>query len=481
MTDEGRDRSEVPGTQLRDSEQRPSVAGGDAIPPGTRIGAYRVEELRCEGGFAALYRATHLDTGTPVALKVLHSYLTIVPQALDRLRQEAETLALLQHPSIVRVLECGEMPPRRPYIAMEWLEGKNLEELLQERGPFSAAEALSLMEPLCSALAAAHERGIIHRDIKAQNVVAVPTGSWFAIKLVDFGIAKLLDRGRRRDLTASSQVIGTPLTMAPEQILGQAVDARTDIYALGLLLYQLLVGRLPFRGASAVETEELHLQAPPPRASEFTAVPAAVDTVLQRSLEKSRVRRQPSAREFFAELERAVTSSTPGPASHLTVGLYVHARTTDQARERPEEALDDLETVLLAARAAILSLDMQLAVESADAVLGVAPLPESPEEAFRFRRQVLNVALDTAAQLAARPNPLLRVSLCAHVAEASSRKHGGRAVLGGELLRIRDWTGGHPGNGVMATTAMLGGLEAEVVTISVPDHQNRWIVQQRAG
>ena len=138
----------------------------------------------------------------------------------------------------------------------------------------SPTEALALMEDLGAALVAAHAVGVIHRDIKASNVIMVPAGGWFDVKLVDFGIAKLLDPvdGAER-LTSTGHRLGTPSTMAPEQILGGPVDARTDIYALGLLLYQVLTGTLPFRAGTTAELEELHLRVTPPRASMTAAVP----------------------------------------------------------------------------------------------------------------------------------------------------------------------------------------------------------------
>ena len=431
-------------------------ANGDEFPPGTEIGEYRVEELRSEGGFASLYRATRIDGDEPVALKVVHRHLLADRQALERLRLEAHTLNQLDHPNIVRVFECGEVDGR-PFLAMEWLEGRNLEEDLRARGPMSPPEAVSLMEQLCSALGAAHDQGIIHRDVKAPNVMAVPDQGWLAIKLVDFGIVKLVDRGPlKADLTATSQVLGTPLTMAPEQILGQPVDARTDIYALGLLLYQLLTGTLPFVGSTAVETEELHLQAPPPRVSEVAGVPPAIDAVIARSLEKSRVRRYASVQEFLTELKDAVWAAKP-PADHQpTVGVYVQVRV---AADAGDAAFDALERVLSEARATLESSGLALAIDSADAVLGAAPLPEAPQEALDFRHRILDSALALGERLAASTSPGLRIFITAHVAGASTRVHRGRAVLGGELMRLRDWTSGHPPGSVVATSPMQLGLQ----------------------
>jgi serine/threonine-protein kinase len=447
-------------------EARPSLA--DHLPAGTEIAGYRIEELRREGGSASLYRATRIDSGERVALKILHRHLTADAQALERFRREAEAVNQLRHPHIVRILDCGELEAGRPFIAMEWLEGRNLEEELAARGPLSPAESLTLMEELCWALGAAHERGIVHRDLKAGNVMAVPDSGWFTVKLVDFGTVKLLERGRsKRDVTGTSQGVGTPLNMAPEQIVGEPVDERTDIYALGLLLYQMLTGALPFRGANAVETEELHLQAPVPRISDTVAVPLAVDTVVQRSLEKSRLRRYPSVSEFLGDLRAAVASRPrPAPTEATMIGVYVQAQMTEDAGPE-DDVLDDLERVLSAARSALASVDLELAIESATAVLGAATVPEDAVEAARLRQRVLEKALDLADRLAERPGPQARVTIAAHVASASTRSLRGRLMLGGDLVRVREWTAGLPAGGVVVTEAALVGLEGAFRTTTV--------------
>jgi len=446
----------------------PNPPGSDReLSPGTAVGPYRIEGLHREGGFAAVYRATRAGSGEPVALKVLHRHLVAEGQALERFQREAEVVNQLRHPNIVRVLECGEVSPGRPYIAMEWLEGHNLQEELAARGPLSLAETLGLMEDLCLALSAAHGRGIVHRDLKAQNVMVIPRLGGFTVKVVDFGLVKLLDRERtRREPTRSSEILGTPLNMAPEQILGQAVDERTDIYALGLLLHQVLTGSLPFCGASAIETEELHLQAPVPRISELVAAPPAIDAVLQRSLDKSRSRRHPSVEEFLVDLRVAVASrGLPAQTLATMVGLYVQARMA--AGLAADELLDDLDRVLSLARAALAAMDLTLAIESADAVLGVAAVPADQEESVRFRRRILEGAVALADRLDQRPDPWVRVCISAHVATASTRRERGRLMLGGDLLRVRDWTTDVAPGGVMATPPMLAGLEEAFPTAAV--------------
>jgi serine/threonine-protein kinase len=448
------------------------------LRPGRQIGPFRIEGLYREGGFASLYRAVRVESGEPVALKVLHPHLVADDQVLERFRLEANTVNQLHHPNIVRVLGCGEVSPDRPFIAMEWLEGRSLNEELATRGPLAPAEALAVMEELCSALSATHARGIVHRDLKAQNVMAIPRAGGFTVKVVDFGMVKLLDRERpRRELTYSSAILGTPLNMAPEQILGQPVDERTDIYALGLLLHQCLTGALPFCGSTAVETEELHLQAPVPRISELVAAPPAIDAVLQRCLDKCKSRRYPSVEELLVDLRVAVASpQVPAETLATMVGVYVQARIA--AGLTADELLDDLERVLALARSAMSAMELTLAIESADAVLGVATAPVDQADSARFRRRILEAAVELSDRLDQRPDPWVRVCISAHVATASTRRERGRLVLGGDLLRVRDWATDVAPGGVVATLPMLAGLEQIFPTAAV--RLGNWTGQRRA-
>jgi eukaryotic-like serine/threonine-protein kinase len=282
----------------------------DALPPGTAVGSYIVEELRFEGGFAYIYKARHSTRGErPAALKVLREDSLTSQENIRRFQQEAQTINRLRHPNIVRLYEIGEVQRGQPYIAMEWLDGPNLERGLAMNGPLPVTTALLVMEQLCSALAAVHALGVVHRDLKAQNVVVLADAEGFPVKLVDFGIAKLL-HSSRTELTGDGRVVGTPLTMAPEQILGQPVDARTDIYALGLLLYQMVTGHLPYRSPTLMEVEDMHLSAPIPRASlEGAKVSPAVDDVIVRCLAKNKLDRYATVADVVDALREAVESS----------------------------------------------------------------------------------------------------------------------------------------------------------------------------
>src|SRR6266478_5793915 len=169
------------------------------------------------------------------------------PEMVERFVREARVVNRIRHPNIVDIYEFGELDDKRPYFVMELLEGTSLASIVERRGRLSPAQALSYLEPVCDALRAAHAAGVVHRDLKASNVAVVKEGDPPRVKLLDFGIAKLVRTAPgERGLTAVGQRIGTPYAMAPEQIRGGAIDARVDIYALGVLLYQLLTGRYPF-------------------------------------------------------------------------------------------------------------------------------------------------------------------------------------------------------------------------------------------
>jgi len=274
---------------------------------GALIGDYLVEEARAEGGFAVVYRATHLPTGRAAAVKLLHRLLATSTKALRRFRREVELVDRLDHPNIVDCYGFGVHTDGRPYLAMEWLDGRTLSEELAHRGPFAPSDAARAIAELCAPLEASHGVGVVHRDVKASNVIAVPAGHWYRLTLVDFGVAKLLDPdlGDGAALTSAGVRIGSAHAMAPEQILGGDVDARTDIYALGVLLYQLLTGRLPFVAESEAELEDQHLDAQPAPPSAHAKIPAALDAIAMRCLHKA-----PDHRPASAAALRALLRST---------------------------------------------------------------------------------------------------------------------------------------------------------------------------
>ncbi|WP_437292511.1 serine/threonine-protein kinase [Sorangium sp. So ce426] len=445
-------------------------AAGDALPAGAVVGGYVLDDVRLGGGFGVVHRAVPVGGGAPVALKVLRRGLSLLPAILRRFQREAEVLARLKHPAIVEVRGVGALDDGRPYIAMEWVEGRSLAAELSARGAFSLPEAVALLEEVGGALAAAHAIGVVHRDVKAQNVMVCPGAGGLGapgVKLVDFGIAKLLrprDVDRARGAKSSSLILGTPLTMAPEQILGGAVDARTDIYAVGLLAYQLVTGELPFQGADAVETEEMHLRAPPPCPSDRAPVSAAFGAVVRRCLAKEPADRYAGVPELLAALRQAVARAVGAPgrktvapaarspldarlagarAQGPCAALLVEARLS-APDEAGDEALADVERLVQAARAALVRLGATLVVESADALLAALPAPydRAPERALGW---ALELWAELGARAGASPEVLPRLAL--HAAEPEA---------------LRGWAPASTGAGVFVTDAFAEGLPGEV-------------------
>jgi serine/threonine-protein kinase len=349
---------------------------------------------------------------------------------------------------------------------MEWLGGRNLRDVIRSRGPLAAGEALATMEEIGAGLAAAHEHGVVHRDLKAQNIMVVPKGDWFTVKLVDFGIAKVLEPEKLGlpEFVTTSTILGTPFYMAPEQILGQAVDQRTDIYALGLLLYELVTGELPFRGETRVEVEEMHLHATPPRASEVAPVSAGFDGVISRCLEKDPARRYATVGEAVADLRRVVSEvgALAEAPDTVGVGLHVEARIDPGLTDVPEAAFDDVDAVMDLARGACADAELAIDLESASALLGLALLPPEEKLATAVRGRLIVIARDLDARLAQRPSrsPHVQVAITLHAASVQVKKDQGKTeFVEGELVHLGDWTAGHPGSGVAVTRAMIHDLD----------------------
>jgi serine/threonine-protein kinase len=245
--------------------------------PGDNLGSYRIESVLGSGAMGVVYRATYEKTGRAAAVKVISGEIAQGEKVRKRFEREYEILNQFRHPNIVRLLAWGKFRGTR-YIAMEFVEGVTLEKILQERGALPWREVVDLGIQVCDALHYAHERGIVHRDLKPSNLMVTPDGK---VKLTDFGIAKDLDPDAT-PLTATGRTLGTAAYMAPEQIRGTpAVSHKTDLYALGIVFYQMLAGKPPFEGGTPVVLMHYHLNEPPPRPSAKVAeIPRALDDLV---------------------------------------------------------------------------------------------------------------------------------------------------------------------------------------------------------
>ncbi len=265
----------------------PSV-GPDVI--GESIGSYRVLSELGKGGMGSVYLAEHRHLGRKAAIKVLQRELAQRPDLLERFFSEARATSMIDHPGIVQVLDCDLAASGQPFIVMEYLTGETLMAFLRRRGTLAAHEAAAFSRQIAEALGAAHAKGIIHRDVKPDNVFV--TGEQpAAIKLVDFGIAKLAGdfAGGPVSRTQTGVMMGTPLYMSPEQCRGAgAVDARTDVYSLGCILFEMLCGRPPFVFQGVGELVTAHMtQAPPGTRTLNPTVPPGLEQLVNRLLAKS--------------------------------------------------------------------------------------------------------------------------------------------------------------------------------------------------
>lgn len=222
---------------------------------------YRITGELGAGAMGVVYRAIQLDLGRPVAIKVLSEDVALEPVYLKRLKREARALSVLNHPGIVSVFDFDTTSADRPFLVMELVPGRAFKDLLKERRP-SLATTLNLMQQAARALQHAHEKGIVHRDIKPANLLI--DEERMELKIVDFGIARPASNMTQEQLTIQGEVFGSPLYMSPEQCSGKELDARSDIYSLGCVLFECVASRPPFRGDSAFETMTMHLNTPPP-------------------------------------------------------------------------------------------------------------------------------------------------------------------------------------------------------------------------
>jgi eukaryotic-like serine/threonine-protein kinase len=292
-------------------------------------GRYEIEDLVGTGGMASVYRARDTVLGRRVAIKILHEHFSSDDEYVKRFRHEARAIARLNHPNIVTVIDRGEFEGRE-YIVFEHIPEQNLKDLVRRSGPLPVQQALALTHQVARGLGFAHEHGIVHRDVKPQNVLLDETGS---PKVTDFGIARSLDP--KESLTETGTLLGTSDYISPEQAGGRRVDERSDQYSLGALLYELLTGEVAYPAESVMAAAMRHAHDPVPSVRERRSdVPPEVDAIVARAMAKDPRDRFPSMGAMEAALEACLTDTGTGPEEATGVLSAPTRRPGSQRRRR---------------------------------------------------------------------------------------------------------------------------------------------------
>jgi eukaryotic-like serine/threonine-protein kinase len=329
--------SPAPGQAAQAQAQRPAAAAGAAAAAGRApakprkqsgddvyLGQvlnnrFKVESKIGEGGFGAVYRGVQLATGRKVALKLLHPDMTKDDNLVARFRREGMVLCNLRDAHTITTYDFDQTPSGTLYIAMELLEGKSLHQVFHEEAPLEWKRVFKILTEMCSSLAEAHAQGIVHRDLKPENIyLESRSGNPEFVKILDFGIAKVM-RGETIDpqspqLTATGQTLGTLEYMSPEQLMGKALDGRSDVYALGVLAYEMITGRLPFpdaKGPAGLITAQLkQTPIPPSQACPQANLPRAADRAILKCLEKDKNNRYPDVSALAVALQEVISGTS---------------------------------------------------------------------------------------------------------------------------------------------------------------------------
>ncbi len=460
------DATQTPVTQT--SSPSIGVVAMDLLHAGSVAGDFVLGELIARGGYGDVYVAEHRVSGLRVAVKVLRAELSYSDAIVERFIREARAVERIDHPNLVKIHELDRLPDGRPYYAMEYLEAGSLRDRVRSKGAFTSAETLGFLAPICDALEAVHQAGYVHRDLKSSNILLGDDGR--RVVLVDFGIAKLLRPSANEfGLTTVGTRLGSPHAMAPEQIVGEPVDARTDIYALGILCYELLTAQRPFPCRSWEEVETSHLHLAPPPLSQLAAVPPGLEAVVLRCLEKKPHARYPSVGSFLEALRESV-KGVAIPVSDgveqtvaqtgYAIGLLAEVRQLPgDARQLDDRTIDSMFTMQRLLEEAMVGAQMEIALRTSTTLLAVRVLPDdSPVQSRSLRAQTaafatrLHGILSRSDKLYERLCLAITMHCGAVIVDPQSQ-----LAIAGELLETALWPS--PARcGAYGTPAALAGL-----------------------
>jgi serine/threonine protein kinase len=307
---------------------------------------YEVLSSLGKGGMSLVYKGLHRLMDRPVAIKVVHTHLLSNKTIITRFQQEAQAVSKLHHTNIATVFDFGLIDEKQPYLVMEYLQGESLSEVLDREACLSVERSISLFKQICDGLIQAHDHEIIHRDLKPSNIVLVikPNGEEIA-KVLDFGLAKLLAKGgdAGQHLTQTGEVLGTSYYMSPEQCAGKKIDVRSDIYAVGCLMYETLVGLPPFVGENVLETLQKHITDEIPVFSSVRsdiAIPEELQAVIFKALAKDPIKRFQTVRDLRAALDELPTGELQ---EHARVGSKAKSESSSDAPGNAESPIDDVD------------------------------------------------------------------------------------------------------------------------------------------
>ena len=457
---------------VADESLRGMNLGNDIVPIGTVISDYRINGVISCGGFGTVYRATHVETASPAAVKILHPELITHDNDALRFKREVEVIRRLRHPNVVEVYDFGQLTDGRPFFIMELLAGETLEHRLLARGRLTPEETLEILEPLASALDLAHAQSVIHRDLKPSNVfLAEDPNGRARVVLLDFGVAKVLDPNEQ-SLTASRQIIGTLACMSPEQLLGEKIDSRTDIYAIGILAYAMITGKTPFDiGNEDSDNPVVFLYTRyvrPVAPSQHVRVDPALDAPLLRALAQDPAERPATVGEFVESLKTIIRGPsttnprTEGSANRQGIAVHIEVNVEPSALDEPDESLLlDLETILPTAASALWEAGLLPVVETGNNLLAVVACPDDTSLWPSLRKRVIETIALARERTTLRPNADARIRLTFVATTGSIVTNGDGALIGGGLLDPATWLPTFQQEGVLLSKNLAEGVDID--------------------